>query len=327
MLWNNKHEYYEFPFSLETELEEAVWEVRNKLFGKDHIYLNIKKRLGKKNQHQSIPDGYLLDFSSPNKPRLYVVEVELASHDSIRHIASQLLRINLSYEDDGLLVKKILRETIESDKEINEICQNYLRNSNFPNIDRMLEHLIFGQEFCILVIIDQIHDKLAAVLKNKFNFPIEVITLERFKNSKNECIYKFTPFLEEIQQSLKLSKQDIAVSDIDTIVASAKPWGVEEVFIKQHCWWALRISAAIIPNLKYLALYQVAPISAITHIAKIQSIKPYKDTDKYIVYFSEAPQEIKPLRLVPNGRVKASQGHRYTTYEKLRSATSMEDAF
>lgn len=53
----------------------------------------------------------------------------------------------------------------------------------------------------------------------------------------------------------------------------------------------------MIPKIKYLAAYRVAPISAITHIAAVQKIEQYRDTNKYILYFSDAPEDIKNVKL------------------------------
>ena len=36
-------------------------------------------------------------------------------------------------------------------------------------------------------------------------------------------------------------------------------------------------------KIRYIAGYQVAPVSAVTHIAEVQEIRPWKDTGKYVV--------------------------------------------
>jgi hypothetical protein len=58
----------------------------------------VKKLIGESRKTQNIPDGYLLDLSSPRKPVLYHVEVELARHDPLWHIAQELLNSSLSFK-------------------------------------------------------------------------------------------------------------------------------------------------------------------------------------------------------------------------------------
>jgi hypothetical protein len=81
------------------------------------------------------------------------------------------------------------------------------------------------------------------------------------------------------------------------------------------------------PQLKYIAAYRTAPLSAVTHYAPIQSIEPWKDTGKVVVNFAEPAREITSLRLIENGRVGPLYNLRYTNFEKLKKATSLDDAF
>jgi hypothetical protein len=48
---------------------------------------------------------------------------------------------------------------------------------------------------------------------------------------------------------------------------------------------------------------------------------------RYILYFAEPAEEIKPLKLVSNGRVKAPQAPRYTSMERIRKAKTLDEAF
>jgi hypothetical protein len=83
----------------------------------------------------------------------------------------------------------------------------------------------------------------------------------------------------------------------------------------------------MIPKIKWIAAYRVAPISAITHIAPVKSIEQFEDTNKYIFYFSEPAKEIGPIQLVSNGSVKAPQAPRYTSLERLQNAETLDGAF
>ena len=83
----------------------------------------------------------------------------------------------------------------------------------------------------------------------------------------------------------------------------------------------------MIPKIKYIAAYRVAPESAITHIAGVSSIEQWKDTNKYVVNFRSPAEKIKPVRLVEKSKVKAPQGPRYTSKNRIVSAETLDDAF
>lgn len=116
-------------------------------------------------------------------------------------------------------------------------------------------------------------------------------------------------------------------SDIDTIVVPARDDGFKETFLGENRWYKIRIHSSMIPKLKYIAAYRVAPEMAITHIAPIASIEQWPETRKYVVNFSEPASEIGPIRLSPNGRVRAPQAPRYTSRARLEKATNLDDAF
>jgi hypothetical protein len=81
------------------------------------------------------------------------------------------------------------------------------------------------------------------------------------------------------------------------------------------------------PQIKYIAAYRVAPISAITHIAPVRSVEPWRDSDKFVLNFAEPAKEIGPIPLVRSSRVKALYNLRYTTREALERAKSLDDVW
>lgn len=111
---------------------------------------------------------------------------------------------------------------------------------------------------------------------------------------------------------------------IDTIIVPAQKEGFQKVFIGEDAWYAIRISAGMLPKLKYIAAYQSAPVSAITHYAPIDSIEPYGESGKYRVVFSEKAKAIGPIPFAdtPGGMM---QGPRYSNLQKLQSATKVGD--
>jgi hypothetical protein len=333
LVWTPGGPYRRVEYQNEADLEAAILQVQSELFGPHRIYLDIKKKIGAKNSTVNVPDGYLLDLSG-RRPRVYVVENELASHDPLRHIAVQILQFSLSFEEEPRTVKTILLNALQDQPVPRKQCEEYAVAHGFRNLDHMLEHMVFEGPFAALVIIDEIPEKLESVLAERFQFGVEVLELTRYENEHGERVYKFEPFLADVRVDVGTAHQAATeeaprtdVSEIDTVVVPAREEGFQKVFIGEDRWYAIRIHGSMRPQIRYIAVYRVAPHSAITHIAPVKSIEPWKDTEKFVVNFAEHARVIGPVRHLTEGRVKALQNLRYTTRQRLEAAKTLDEVW
>jgi hypothetical protein len=111
----------------------------------------------------------------------------------------------------------------------------------------------------------------------------------------------------------------------DTIIVPAQGEGFRSVFLGMNCWYSIRIGGGMLPRIKYIAAYQTAPVSAITHYARVARIEPYGDDGKYRLVFAEPAKELtKPIQFgdAPQGSM---QGPRYTSVAKLLAAKRVVD--
>jgi hypothetical protein len=332
MILTNNVRYFPFPYVFESELESAIVDVKKDLFGAGRIYLEVKQKIGAVGKTNNIPDGYLIDLTSPKNPQLFVVENELAVHDPLRHVAVQLLEFSLSFDSDKHKVKSIVKAALLKDCQAAGACKAYAEANGYENIDVLLETLIYRGGFGALVVIDDLSEELEVILVKKFRFPVEVLTLTRHQSESGEIAYAFDPFLSDVAKSPAVSKDvptaaSVDVSDVDTIVVPARDDGFSDVVLGENRWFKIRIHGSMIPRIKYIAFYRVAPISAITHYAPVASIDQWLDSGKYVVNFAEPAKEIGPIKLQSSGNVKALQNSRYTSLAKLERAGSLEDAF
>jgi hypothetical protein len=332
MLWTPEKKFQEDPFELESDLEEAILQVAPALFGENRIYLDAKRKIGTRGRTRNIPDGYLLDLASAREPKLYVVENELAKHDPLRHIAVQILQFSLSFEASPNLVKEIVKEALSAQPHAVARCAAYAQQSRFENVDYLLERMIFGSNtFNALVILDELDPDLETVLISRFRFPVEILTLERYAGPEGERIFRFDPFLSDIEpetvRPAMPASHPIDPSEIDTVVVPARDEGFNEVFLAQNRWYKIRMHGSMLPKIRYIAAYRVAPESAITHIAPVASIEQWPDSNKYVVNFAEPARPIGPIPLLNGGNVRAPQGPRYTSYARLQEAKNLDEAF
>src|ERR1022692_4647799 len=298
-------------YDTEQEFERAIVAHVNDIFWKRRIYLECKRKIGAKDGKQSVPDAYLIDVSSPSDPQLYVVENEISSHDLFKHIGVQLLQFSVSFAQAGRTIKQILFDEVVAEPSAKARCEKYAQEGGFRNLDHFLESLVHDKEFRALVIIDEETDDLHAVTKN-LGFPVEIIEFSTYVNDKGQKVHRFDPFLADVEAVDVETVNDTPTqerrprdpSDIDTVVVPSHEDGFKEVFLGEDRWWSVRIHPAMLKQLKYVAVYRTAPISAITHYAPIRSIEPWKNSGKMVINFAEPAREILPLKLTKNGRVR-----------------------
>lgn len=318
-----------YQFDTEKEFERCVVSQVGMIFGKRCVYLDCKRKIGRQGTKQSIPDAYLIDFSSQREPRLFIVETEIASHDLFQHIGVQILQFAHSFASAPRQMKQLLFGEISKDGKVYEACHAYAQEYGLRNVDNMLDQLV-NDTFRALIIIDEATDELYKVVKN-FRFPVEVIEVETYQGPSGHRIYRFTPLFKDVsdvKESIEAREQrTVDISEFDTIVVPAQRDGFQETFLGENRWYAIRIHASMIPQIKYIASYQVAPVSAVTHWALIKNIEPWEDSGKFVVNFAEPAKEIGPIPLVPKSRVKALQNARYTSFDRLQEAKTLDEVF
>lgn len=316
----NEKKYSILDFPSEKEFEEAVIANYKYLFGKDTVYIDTKIRIGEKDSyHKTIPDGFLIDFTSKKRPQLYFVENELSSHDAYGHIAEQILRFGTAIKTSQIVIRRKLLEVIKGLTVIKQEIEKLGEEGGFNNIDEIVNHLV-DKPIKIVVVIDEATTDLNYSLSELKNTP-DVVTMKRFWNG-NDIVYYFEPMREEVSE---LSEETSTSADeFDTIVCSAVQEGYEHAFVNNNAWWEIRLSQKAREQLKYLAIYQKSPIAEIRDVAEIDYIEPYKNSGKYIIYLKNK-KKITPIPLDKDKKGVAPQAHRYTTYKKLLRAKKLSE--
>ena len=231
-------------------------------------------------------------------------------------------------------MKGILRDTLQRSPVALALCESYAKENNFNNIDYLLEQMIYPEDaFNALLIIDELEEELESIVRSSLRFPVETLTVVRFRSPSGGAVYQFEPFLYDLSHQGATASADegntpsIDPAEIDTVVVPAREDGFKETFLGENMWRAIRIHSSMIPKIRHLATYQVAPVSAITHVAEVARIEPWKDTGKYALYFKEPAAKIGPLALVSGGRISAPQAPRYTSFARLQRAKTLDDVF
>jgi hypothetical protein len=160
----------------------------------------------------------------------------------------------------------------------------------------------------------------ATVFLNEMLLILPMIGIKAFVAPKN------LKTKDEVEPEVKVVEKSKTGGSWDTIVIPAREDGFKRVFLGENCWYAIRINAKEIKKFKYIAAYQVAPVSALTHVAEIEEIVPYQNSGKYLVRFKSKAQPLKtPIQLSAGKPGSQPQSPRYTTYQKILSSSKLED--
>lgn len=118
------------------------------------------------------------------------------------------------------------------------------------------------------------------------------------------------------------------IISLDTIIVPAREKAFENTFLGENRWWPVQMDTDLVRTgqVRYIAVYRKAPIAAVTHWAPIKAIVPWQNTRGYLITFAE-PTELAPIRLAKGGKKTAPQSRRYTSFDKLKKARTLDDLF
>jgi hypothetical protein len=319
LLFNQK-KFELLDFDSEAEFEKAVIQNSKHLFGRDTLYIDIKRRIGDKNSyHKTIPDGFLIDFSSKKRPRLYFIENELSTHDAYGHIAEQLLRFSTSIKTSPKQIRTVLIETIYKDEDLVNSIKPYFKEGGFKNVDQLVNFLV-DNKIKIVMAINEFTTDLNMSLAELRNTP-DTVVLQRYWNG-SETLYLYEPMREELSEIE--TGRTVSSEDFDTIVCPAFEEGFNHAYVHNDAWWAIRISQKAREQLKYLAIYEKMPVAEVRNVAEIEKIEPYKDSGKFIVHLKNKTK-VGPIELDKDKKGVAPQSPRYTTYDKLLKSKKISE--
>ncbi len=223
-LYLENKEYKQYNYLSEEEFERDIVSNAKNFFGDKTIYIDLKKRLKGKYGEDTIPDGYLFDYTFTNKPKLYFIENERLEHGVKEHIVPQLLKFRLNYKNNMMLLKNTLIDKIvETGIKLDEIAKGY----NYRNADDMFTDIITKDDLNIIVPIDEIDEELVECI-SCLNINIE---LKEFKKyiCGDSVLYMYEPLNEEVEDSAK--NLNIKNEELDTIIVPASEDGFNRVFL------------------------------------------------------------------------------------------------
>lgn len=143
-------------------------------------------------------------------------------------------------------------------------------------------------------------------------------------------------FLDDSERFLQ-EEHDINIDNLleearsekfDTVIYSATGRGFEETFLGEEetpCWYPCKISETRERNVGYIAIYRGAPVSAITHYAKIKEFRYDEEKECKVCYFDGSAIELPNKIKLGSKEACFFIGPKYTSLECLLNAKELDE--
>ena len=193
--------FTEYEYPKEAEFEADIVGTCSGFFGQNTIYVDAKKKIGSQALGSAIPDGFLFDMSDPENRELYLVEIELESHDFYKHIFPQITKFFAFFrnsERQKELVGKLF-STINADPALKQQFKKYLGDGE---IYKFLNDLVDASQNILLVIDGEKPElpEITDTYSDTWGKMVKVLTIRKFTSS-GERLFAVEPEFETIEYS------------------------------------------------------------------------------------------------------------------------------
>lgn len=226
----------------------------------------------------------------------------------------------------------------EDDEGKSVIIENQLEKTDHTHLGQVLTYLVNMEADTVIWVAKETRQEHVNVI-NWLNEKIEdksfyLVKVEAYRIDGSKPAAFFSVICEPTSEIKKLGVEKQIFHKkretrrhrkalADTIVVPAQKEGFDRVFLGEDAWYSIRIKKEKIPELKYIAGYQTAPISAVTHLAKIKSIvQSEEDSKKFKVIFEGSAESIKPIPLGKKSKIQSSV---YCESSKLKTSKTVDD--
>ncbi len=199
VLFNQNKKYYEFIYAKEEEIEKDVIENSKLFFGEKSLFIDAKRKIDSKSLGATIPDGFLFDFTEPDNPEFYIVEVELSSHDFYKHIFPQVTKFFAFFKNQNSqseLIEKLF-SIINSDASLK---REFKKNIGEKEIYKSIKDIVENSQN-ILLVIDEEKEELPEIIDtytDTWGKMVKLIILKKF-HANSDYSFSLNPDFRDIQ--------------------------------------------------------------------------------------------------------------------------------
>jgi predicted transport protein len=195
----NGRRYTPVVFANEKLFEEDIVSAAKILFGPNTIFINAKRKIESKSLGGTVPDGFFFDFSDPEDPQFYIVEVEVTQHSFFNHVFPQVTKFFAFFKNTRLqksLVDK-LYSIIDTDQALNTELRKFLGKQE---VYKFLSDLLDNSQNILLIADGPIPElqEIIDTYSDTWGRLVRFLEIKKYALSQ-DSIYTINPDFETIQ--------------------------------------------------------------------------------------------------------------------------------
>jgi hypothetical protein len=151
IVFQNGKIYLESKYDHQDEMKEDILYHSKLFFGQNAIFVNATGRLESRESERAMPYGFLFDFSDSNEPKLYLVQVEISSHDFYAEIFPRVTRLFLLLKN-GDSLSEISNEVLSLIDSSKNLKGEFDRHSGNSDTDQTVKDLMGNCQNLLLIV-------------------------------------------------------------------------------------------------------------------------------------------------------------------------------
>lgn len=204
--------FHKKKYKYESEFEDMIFKNSTLFFGEDTILIQKKTKISGSSLGNTIPDGFLFDFSDMNDIKFFLIEVELSNHSFYGHIFPQITKFFSFLRTDNPnqieLVDEMYR-IISTNENLFMRFKEKIKNTDYIDLYKFLKDTIESSQD-ILILIDEDLPKfkdIQGTYTDTWDKYVKILKVEEYVNNK-DSIYSVTPDFKVLSETEAIFIQD-----------------------------------------------------------------------------------------------------------------------
>ncbi len=201
--------FHKKKYNLEAEFEDMIFKNSTLFFGEDTILIPKKTKISGSSLGNTIPDGFLFDFSDMNDIKFFLIEVELSNHSFYRHIFPQITKFFSFLRTNNLNQIRLVEEMYKIISNDENLLMRFKEKIKDEDLYKMLKDTIENSQDILILIDEDLLEfrDIQETYTDTWDKYVKILKIEEYVKDK-DSIYSITPDFKVLSEDEAVFIQD-----------------------------------------------------------------------------------------------------------------------